>query len=121
MVCLHTEILWGSILRAFLSTGQRESLPQRGIDRQTPHPILCIPPVVAHQLASARKKPADSSHWLSLTTMPGEDRESKQARLALSPNPCPRPVLRPEGFALPGPLRRPADPDSPGRIANSFY
>jgi len=67
------------------------------------------------------KKPADSSHWLSLPTMPGEDRKSKQAQLALSPNPCPRPVLRPEGFALPGPLRRPADPDSPGRIANPYY
>ena len=57
-------------------------------------------------------------HWFPFTTMPGEDRESKQAQLALSPNPCPRPVLRPEGFALPGPLRRPADPNSPGRIAN---
>ena len=49
-------ILWGSILRAFLSTGQRELLPQSGIDRKTPHPILRIPPVIAHQLASARKK-----------------------------------------------------------------
>ncbi len=64
------------------------------------------------------EKPADSSHWLSLTAIPGEDRQSKQAQLALSPNPCPRPVLRPARFALPGPLRRPADRNSPGRIAN---
>src|SRR5208282_208470 len=55
MVCLHL-ILWGSILRAFLSTEQRELLPQSGIDRKTPHPILRIPPVIAHQLASARGK-----------------------------------------------------------------
>jgi len=29
-------------------------------------------------------------------------------------------VLRPLGFALPEPLRRPADPNSPGRIANPY-
>jgi len=29
--------------------------------------------------------------------------------------------LRPLGFALPEPLWRPADPNSPGRIANSSY
>ncbi len=66
-----------------------------------------------------RKKASDSSHWLSPTPTPGEDRESQQTQLAISPNPCPRPVLRPEGCALPGPLGRPADPNSPGRIANS--
>ena len=49
-------ILWGSILRAFLSTGQRELLPQSGIDRKTPHPILRIPPVIAHELASAEEE-----------------------------------------------------------------
>jgi len=27
----------------------------QGIDRKTPHPIFCIPPVIAHQTASARK------------------------------------------------------------------
>ena len=54
MVCLHTDTM-GSILRAFLSTGQRELLPQSGIDRKTPYPILRIPPVIAHQLASARE------------------------------------------------------------------
>ncbi len=60
----------------------------------------------------------DYYHWLSLTTIPGEDRESEQAQHARSPNPCPPLVLRPEGFALPGPLRRAADPNSPRRIAN---
>jgi len=64
------------------------------------------------------KKPVESSHWLSFAAMPGEDRESTQAQLALSPNSAPRPVLRPLGFALPEPLLRPADPNSPGRIAN---
>jgi len=64
------------------------------------------------------KKPAESSHWLSFAAMPGEDRESTHAQLALSPNPGPRPVLRPPGFAQPKPLLRPADPNSPGRIAN---
>jgi len=67
------------------------------------------------------KKHAESSHWLSFAAMPGEDRESRQAQLALSPNSGPRPVLRPLGFALPEPLRRPADPNSPGRIANPSY
>ncbi len=65
-----------------------------------------------------QKKAADSSHWLSPTATPGEDRESKETELAISPNPSPQRVLRPEGWALPGPLGRPADPDSPGRIAN---
>ncbi|MGO9924065.1 MAG: hypothetical protein ACLQIB_56380, partial [Isosphaeraceae bacterium] len=32
-----------------------------------------------------------------------------------------RPVLRHEGFALPEPLRQPADPNSPGRIAIPSY
>jgi len=64
------------------------------------------------------KKPPESSHWLSFAAMPGEDRESTQAQLTLSPNPGPRLVLRPEGFARAEPLRRPADPNSPGRIAN---
>jgi len=67
------------------------------------------------------KKPVESSHRLSFASMPGEDRESQQAQLALSPKSGPRPVLRPPGFALPGPLRRPADPNSPGRIANPSY
>jgi len=39
-------------------------------------------------------------------------------KVALSPNSGPRPVLRPPGFALPEPLRRPADPNSPRWIAN---
>jgi len=64
------------------------------------------------------KKPVESYHWLPFTTIPGEDRESEQAQLARSPNSGPRPVLRPPGFALPEPFRRPTDPDSPGRIAN---
>jgi hypothetical protein len=68
-----------------------------------------------------RNKPADSSHWLSLTAMPGEDRENKRAQLALPPKSGPWAVLRPEGCALPGPLRRPADPDSPRRIADPAY
>ncbi len=45
-------------------------------------------------------------------TEPGEDRESKQPQVALPPNSGPRPELRPEGFALPGLLRRPADPNT---------
>jgi len=64
------------------------------------------------------ENPPESSHWLSFSAVPGEDRESTQAQLALSPNSGPRPVLRPLGFALPKPLRRPADPNSRGRIAN---
>jgi len=67
------------------------------------------------------KKPVEYSHWLPFTTIPGEDRESEQAQLALSPNSGPRLVLRPLGFALPEPLGRPADPNSPGRIANPSY
>jgi len=44
----------GCILRAFLSIGQGKTLPRSGIARKTLSPILCIPPIVAHQLASAR-------------------------------------------------------------------
>jgi len=62
-------ILWGSILRAFLSTGQRELLPQSGIDRKTPHPILRIPPVIAHQLASAREKCLENAEFTQPETV----------------------------------------------------
>jgi len=91
----------------------------------TPCPSRACRPALGPGLRTVggqnRKKPVESSHWLSLAAIPGEDRESTQAQLALSPNSGPRPVLRPPGFALPGPLKRPADPDSPGRFANSSH
>ncbi len=46
----------GSILRAFLSLGKGFSPPQPGIRPETNPPILHILPLIAHQLASARKK-----------------------------------------------------------------
>jgi len=43
-----------SILRAFLSFGQGYSLPRSGISPENTPPILHIPSIIAHQLASAR-------------------------------------------------------------------
>ncbi len=51
----------------------------------------------------------DSSHWLSLATIPGKHRESKKAQLGLSPNHCPLAGLRPEGCARPFDWQRPGD------------
>ena len=65
MVYLHTDPM-GSILRAFLSTRQREVLPQSRIDRKTPCPILRIRSVIAHQLASARRRSESSTLLISI-------------------------------------------------------
>ncbi len=119
--CQHDEVRRAASQDGFLIRKIRAS---RGLDPiPTSLPLKGAP---AGSLARGscpggpkRKKASDSSHWLSPTPTPGEDRESQQTQLAISPNPCPRPVLRPEGCALPGPLGRPADPNSPGRIANS--
>src|SRR5271157_3586094 len=55
MVCLHTDTM-GVHPACILFDGQGYSPPRPGIPPETTPPILHILPLIAHQLASARKK-----------------------------------------------------------------
>src|SRR5208337_1666331 len=54
MVCLHTDTM-GVHPACILFDGQGYSPPRPGIPPETTPPILHILPLIAHQLASARK------------------------------------------------------------------
>src|SRR5271157_2868356 len=56
MVCLHTDTM-GVHPACILFDGQGYSPPRPGIPPETTPPILHILPLIAHQLASARRKP----------------------------------------------------------------
>src|SRR5271157_5045608 len=62
MVCLHTDTM-GVHPACILFDGQGYSPPRPGIPPETTPPILHILPLIAHQLASARKFLASMPNW----------------------------------------------------------
>src|SRR5271157_1758163 len=96
MVCLHTDTM-GVHPACILFDGQGYSPPRPGIPPETTPPILHILPLIAHQLASARKKSPFRPHFR-----------------AFYPHPAHKSALRAEGAAyVLAPGKRGWPPTSP--------